>query len=498
MSDLSPFLSTSQHCYTRDDLFRYAYGLRETIGDTSGNVALLTNDKTKAILIIASAWINGITFVPIPGDLRGRALRDYLTGTGAEILIGDDDPEIAGAIQTIRFLPLESIKTAQIPAINIPIDDDQVFGIFSTSGSSGRQKLVPLKRRQMLSAAASTALMNPVRKGEYWLHCLPLHHIGGYSIVLRALLNGFGVFSTASFSSEEVSALLAHNRAVTAASLVSTQLFRLLDEADFSVHPAFRFALVGGGPVPDVVRTRATDRLPVIYSYGMTETCAQIITTAGSSGFPKGTSGRVIPANTVSIRNEMGDELPAGQSGLICLKGPQVFDGYLDPGFHGRDRGFSDNNAGKPNESGAPVRAIPASELLFDKSAINEGWFNTGDYGRIDEDGFVFIESRRDDRIVTGGENVDPEEVEQELLNLPGILEAAVIGLPDDYWGQVVTAVIVPSPEHQPDLSRLRKMLEKRLAGYKLPRRLEITGSLPRTELGKIKRNRLRELFGAL
>jgi O-succinylbenzoic acid--CoA ligase len=310
-------------------------------------------------------------------------------------------------------------------------DPESVYAILSTSGTSGVPKRVPLKRRQMIAATSAAAALRP-GPGGAWLLPLPLSHIGGIAVVLRSLLFGTSVrIGDAD--------LIGSDPRVETASMVATQLHRLLSDPDFRCHPGFRRILLGGGRIPEPMLQTCRERgIPVVPSFGMTETNAQIIGVPPAlwRDVPPHSCGRVLAPNEARIRN-----------GILQVKGPQL----PDP----------------------------------------ERWFDTGDHARMDADGWITIETRRTDRIVTGGENVDPEGVEDALRALPGIRDAAVIGLPDDEWGQIVAAVIV-ADEGRTDESVIRQ-LKAVLPAHQVPKRIIRADSLPKTENGKLRRAELRD-----
>lgn len=310
-------------------------------------------------------------------------------------------------------------------------DPESVYAILSTSGTSGVPKRVPLKRRQMIAATSAAAALRP-GPGGAWLLPLPLSHIGGIAVVLRSLLFGTSVrIGDAD--------LIGSDPRVETASLVSTQLHRLLSDPDFRCHPGFRRILLGGGRIPEPLLRACRERgIPVVPSFGMTETNAQIIGVPPAQwrSAPVHSCGKALPPNEARIRN-----------GILQVKGPQL----SDP----------------------------------------ERWFDTGDHARMDADGWITIETRRTDRIVTGGENVDPEGVEDALRAIPGISDAAVVGLPDDEWGQIVAAVVVTSGILRDD--EIRDLLRTALPPYAVPKRVIRMESLPRTGNGKLKRAELRD-----
>jgi o-succinylbenzoate---CoA ligase len=256
------------------------------------------------------------------------------------------------------------------------VDPDEVFAVIHTSGTTGRPKPVELTYGNFYASAAANAANLGVEPNDRWLCCMPLFHVGGLSILTRSAINQTEAVIHEGFDVENVKHALADER-ITLVSLVATQLRRLLD-AGLREAPALRAVLVGGGPVPaDLLQSD----LPVIPTYGMTETCSQVWT------------GKPLP----------GAEIVNGPGGELLIKGPMV----------------------------AP------------KAISDDGWLHTGDRGHIDDQGNLTVEGRIADTIVTGGENVAAVEVEEALLGHPAVTDAAVVGRPDPEWGQAVHAFVV-------------------------------------------------------
>jgi o-succinylbenzoate---CoA ligase len=517
------FLSDGENNFTFSDLYQSAASMRHAAEGTTGPYGLLTEDKKFAVLMIAAAWLTGKTIVPLPATQSVDELHERIGLSGIKSIISAPVEKVGSALHGVKSIEISYSEPGSNRFEHQITDENNVFAIMFTSGTAGKPKAVPLLRRQMISAANSSKVIFEMLPDELWLHCLPLHHIGGVGIILRSVLYGSGMYLTPGFDVHSVAKLISGNTKIKAASLVPTMLKRLLDLPDFTPHTGFRAALIGGGPSSPELQSRVTGKIPAVFSYGMTETCAQIASTSLERGSPNSTSlqsynatpgihpvidtnshsfelfagstgdpesaetpasqsklsgstkqtvqelktvsslaGKLFPPNKIKIIGPSGENLPIGQSGIICLMGPQVFEGYLH-----------------------------STESCF----THDGWFVTGDHGFLDEQGFLFLESRRDDRIVTGGENVDPAEVESALMQLPEIREAAVIGLPDDHWGQIVTAIIVPEPDVNCSLDVVRNRLRTKLATYKIPRQIKIVSELPRTELGKIKKALLRDLL---
>ncbi|HEX4731405.1 MAG TPA: o-succinylbenzoate--CoA ligase [Solirubrobacterales bacterium] len=319
-------------------------------------------------------------------------------------------------------------------------DTDDVCAYVLTSGSSGTPKPIGLTYGNFLWSAMGGAFNIGVDPADRWLCCVPLSHIAGLSIVVRSAIYGTTAVVHDGFDVDRVAAAL-REEPITVVSLVTTMLKRLLDaDADLS---GPRAILVGGGPVPASMLGEAIERgATVVQTYGLTETCSQVTTLAPEDALRKlGSAGRPLLSSHVRIRD-----------GEILVQGPTV----------------------------APGR--------YDES----GWLHTGDLGHIDDEGFLYVQDRIDDMIVTGGENVVPSEVEEVLLTHPAVVEAAVVGREDPEWQQAVTAVVVLAPDAEVTTDELRHHCAATLAGYKVPKRVELAAALPRTPSGKLMRRALR------
>lgn len=468
------FLQSEKNLFTYSDLASFVHRINDIEeirnSDSGKPIALFTHTNDELILTIAALWLLNKPFVPLSPKLTDREIANYLKQLKPALVLTDE-------INLSRIRDLES-KVLLVPKFereyhpkhdiaSHSYDEHSVFGYFFTSGTTGTPKIVPLKRRQLYSAARSSALNFRPDKNGLWLLCMPLNHIGGISVILRSLVYGSGIYRTDDFNESTIRALLSENRHIEVASLVPTMLQRLLKKKTFHTHPDFKVILLGGSAISTHLLEESFQRnIPAIPSFGMTETCAQIIAVSLNhrNENPVGSSGTIFQGNEVEIRDEHGSILKSNERGSIWLRGPQVFDGYHN----------ENDNTGK-----------------FDA----DGWFNTGDYGSVDENGNIFVYSRQKDLIVTGGENVSPAEVELYLEQLSGVDEAAVVGWPDEEWGHIVTAIIVPQKDARITLDDIRKELRGNLSGFKLPRKLVITERLPRTASGKIVRNKLPDII---
>lgn len=464
------FLATEKRVYTYRDLIGYARKLEAIFtGKHHSKIVLSAELTDTVVLAVASCWLLEIPVIPISPDTDDSEWKRILQDLQPDVLVSDPASSLSVTNTGISHLTLpsaDSITSDSLPLSDFLTNPEHLFGFFLTSGTSGPSKIVPVKRRQFLWAAEGSAKNIKPEPGELWLLSLPLYHVGGISIILRSLLYGSGIFLLRAFKPDIIRNLLTFDKRIRYCSLVPTMLRRILSDPGFRPHNDFKICLLGGGPMSvDLVRAALDHQMVAATSFGMTETAAQIAARVYPlSEMPTDLSaGKLFPPNKVELRDIQGHHLSAGKEGILWISGPQVFDGYLN------DR-------------------LNAS--YFD----SEGWFCTGDHARIHPDGEIEILMRRTDRIVTGGENVNPIEVEQVLLEHPDIVESAVFGLPDDEWGQRVVALVVRGSDNAlvPDLS---EYLASHLRGYKIPKEIIFVSDLPYTRTGKLDRSRLPEWF---
>lgn len=441
-------------------------------------VGFLAPSSDTLIFAIAACWNLGIPFVSFDTkatseelDLQLEQVDPGLVFVGKELQSKINHPDAIDIKQLDikRSLEIDVVLGFEAKNFNPKTDPDNIFGYFFTSGTTtGTPKIVPLKRRQMLFAAKASAENFKPRKNHFWLLCLPLNHIGGISIILRSLLYGSAIFRMKSFHPKMITTFLTENKLFQAASLVPTMLNRLLERSGFFVHQNFKAILLGGGPIDtELIKECRNKGIPLVPSYGMTETCAQIaanpiLKPSGTYG-PLKSVGTVFEPNRIQIRDENNEAVSINTAGEIWINGPQVFDGYLN----------LDN------------------EAFFDA----DGWYRTGDFGYFNAKKQLFIDSRRSDRIITGGENVSPFEVESKLNELTDIDESAVFGIPDKEWGQKVVAAVVTEKGKSINPITIQEDLKQILADYKVPKEIIQVEELPKTRTDKVIRSKLPELF---
>jgi len=339
--------------------------------------------------------------------------------------------------------------SAAAPEVGSVHDLDAVAAVIHTSGTTGTAKAVELTFGNWLWSALGSATALGLDPRERWLCTLPLAHVGGLSILVRSAIYATTAVVHERFDTEAVLGALGEG-GITVASLVATTLGRLLD-AGVRDPGSLRCALVGGGPVAPALLERAREAgVVVCQTYGLTEACSQVTTAPPSA--PGGPAGSRAGADPGAGPPLFCTRVGIAPDGEILVRGPTVGPGTLAP----------------------------------------DGWLHTGDLGEIDGGGCLHVTGRREDTIVSGGENVSPREVEEVLEEHHAVAEAAVVGRADPEWGEAVTAIVVLRHGARLEPEELRRLAAARLAPFKVPKAFVFTdGPLPRTPSGKLLRREL-------
>jgi O-succinylbenzoic acid--CoA ligase len=435
--------------------------------------------RPAAVRTIHAAIRLGAVVVPLGPtlavpELAARLERAGVTTVVCDASTADDALAAVDAAADGTAVPVASVDDpasdrvvalgARTPDAVVPHDWplDATVLIPFTSGTTGAPKGVRLTLQNLLASAVASVFRLGLRRDETWHVALPLHHVGGFSPVFRMPLYGMTVVLRESFDAEAVAADL-RRYDVTATSLVPTTLSRLLDATTGDLSSSLRAVLLGGAPATESLLDRSAGRsIPVFPTYGMTETASQIATaTPAEARANPGTVGRPLFWTDLSVRDDEGDERPPGETGELVVAGPTVSPGYLDDSATA--------------------------------AAFGDDGLRTGDVGYRDERGLFWIVGRTDDRIVTGGENVAPAAVVDALREHPDVADAAVVGLPDEEWGERVAALVVPSEGADTSASALDEHCRERLADYEVPRTIRFAESIPRTDSGTVDRSAVRE-----
>jgi acyl-CoA synthetase (AMP-forming)/AMP-acid ligase II len=486
-------VGTTGAAVTAEELRRRAQAgalvLRERLprGPEAGALIYLATNGTAFPVAMFSAAYAGVPLVPLNYRLGAAQLSDLLgRHPNALVIAAPSAHDVVDAAGLPRVSPAQWMELSAVEAGEAVPDQDgeSPAVIIYTSGTTSAPKGVLLRHQNLVSYVIGTVEYMSAGPGDVALVCVPPYHIAA---VANCVTNLYAGRRTVVLDHFDAGDWLATVRAeqVTNALVVPTMLARIVEycvdrsgTCETSV-PSLRTLAYGGAPMPARIIEQALGMWPevgFVNAYGLTETSSTVAVlgpedhrAALASSDPAirarlGSAGRVIPTVDLVILDSRGNELPAGAVGRICLRGEQVSAEYAGIG-----------------------RAVDAN-----------GYFDTRDEGFLDEDGFLFIGGRVDDTIIRGGENIAPAEIEAVLMEDPSVGDAAVIGVPDDEWGQRIEAVVVPVPGSSVDPDALRALVRARLRGSKTPDRVHVLEELPRTETGKLIRRQVRGLLPAL
>jgi fatty-acyl-CoA synthase len=430
----------------------------------------------------------GAIFVPLNYRLSGPELSYIINDAGVHTLVVDAPHR--PVIDTVRAeLPCRRFFSADqtdgdwmsVPDLiaahepsreGVKVAEDEVAIIMYTSGTTGRPKGAMLTHGNIWWNNVNVLHAYDVRESDVSLLVAPLFHIGGLNVnSLVIWQKGGHVVLHRNFDPkrclEDIPAYRVSTMFAVPAMLLFLSQHREFASADLS---RLRTVLCGGAPVPEpLMRLYAERGIPINQGYGLTETAPFVTFLAPEWGMEKlGSAGKPPMFSEVRLVDANGRDVGEPRvNGEVITSGPNIMKGYW-------------------NNPEATAAAIDA-----------EGWFHTGDVGFFDADGFLYIADRLKDMVISGGENVYPAEVESVLYDHPAVAEIAVIGLPDEQWGEAVVAVAALKRGANLELEELRTFATERLARYKLPRRLEIVDALPRNPAGKVLKFELRAKFGA-
>lgn len=376
------------------------------------------------------------------------------------------EPPVEGGARSLDWQRLLSGVEPVLRDEAVSLDDPCL--IMYTSGTTGRPKGATLTHANMTWSCLNQVMGFDFTPDERTLGLAPLFHIGGLNGTLNpTLLRGGCVVLLRGFDPQAALRVIVEQR-VTSFFAVPTMLDALSRQPDFDAVDLSALRTVGaaGAPLPlPLLRTWLDRGITVQQAYGMTESAPSGTVLDSADAVAKvGSAGRAQFFVDVRVVRGDGTECAPGEIGEVVLSGPNIMAGYWND----------------PEATAA---------------AVVDGWYHSGDAGTMDEDGYLHIRDRYQDMIISGGENVYPAEVESALLELPEVLEAAVIGVPDPRWGEVGLAVVVPAPGPAVDPEGIRTALRARLAGFKVPHRVEFTAELPKTATGKIRKPELRARY---
>ncbi|WP_226482711.1 class I adenylate-forming enzyme family protein [Natrinema amylolyticum] len=458
---------------------RVANGLADLGVRAGDTVALYMKNNVETLECFVGAMLIGARPVPVNHRFKGQEVSYVLDDSGPEVAILDAfGADTIGDIHDDPIVPVETflsvdedppafassyeafLENASADAVDVVPDRQDQAALMYTSGTTGRPKGCRFTHDNLLTLAADGVYEGDyLEPGNRHLIVTPLFHVGAFVPFITNLYVGGTTIVTDGFDPERVLTLL-EEESINSSYFVPTQSRMLLSVDDVADYDLSAFESYGTGAAPssadlkrEIIETFDTD---LVESFGQTEAMATRLP-------PERTLEKADSVGRPSLNLEMkvvddaGNRLPRGEIGRAAYKGPSVFDGY-----HNMPEKTDD---------------------VYDE----DGWFVSDDLIKRDEEGFVYFVGRADDMIVSGGENVHPAEVEEVIHEHPAVNEVAVVGVPDERWGERVKAVVVPEDDATDlEADDIASHVEERVAGYKKPREVEFRSELPRNPTGKV------------
>ncbi|KPI06454.1 o-succinylbenzoate--CoA ligase [Actinobacteria bacterium OK074] len=428
-------------------------------------VALRLTNRVEFVLLLFAAWRLGATITPVNPSMTDIEVARQLTDSGARLLVSEDgEAAVADGTAVLAVGELHDDTAAEPDEAPLP-DPSALALLIYTSGTTGVPKGVMLDHANIDAMADMGRRALEVGPADRCLLILPLFHVNGIVVsTLVPLLAGASLTIADRFNPQTFFDVVERERP-TFFSAVPT-IYSMLAALPDQVRPdtsSLRFGVCGAAPASAELLTRFEARygFPLVEGYGLSEgTCGSTINPVAG---PRraGTVGLPFPGQEIRIVDADGSEVPPGVEGEVVVRGPNVMRGYL----------------GRPEETA---------------KVIVDGRLHTGDVGRLDADGYLTLVGRSKDMIIRGGENIYPKEIEDVLVGDPSVLEAAVIGVPDEKWGEVVVAYVQPRPGSTVDPSALQSLCARSLTGFKRPTAFFVVDAIPKNPVGKIDKVSLR------
>lgn len=434
--------------------------------DEGDNVAIISENHPDFILLVFALWKIKAVPVPINVKLLSKEIEEQIKFADCRFVLVNKNISVSLNHISIKDRIISFPFNAE-PSENTPgkkFNENDTALILFTSGSSGRSKAVMLSFTNLINSNSIGNQILKQNKNDRWLASLPFYHIGGFSIIIRTFLTGSSVIIPDSLRNEDLIKAI-KKYTPTLASFVSTQLQRLL-EKNIEPNKELKNVLIGGGFTSDKLSIEAIKKgWKITKVYGSTEVSSFVSAISVKEILKKPSScGKALTPNEILVINEKKENVPANTRGEIIVKSPSVTKGYYK----------------NPKETG--------------RKLINHFYY-TGDIGYLDNEGYLFVEARREDLIISGGENIIPKEVESAILIHPSIEDVFVFGLDDYEWGQEAAAAVVLKKNEEINSDELKKFLKNKLAGYKIPRKIFFIDEIPKTFLGKVQKEKLLKLI---
>jgi malonyl-CoA/methylmalonyl-CoA synthetase len=448
-------------------------------------VAVQVEKSVEAMMLYLATLRAGYVFLPLNTAYQSAEIEYFIGNAEPSVVVCASKnfgwvSKIAFKAGTQNVFTLDDDRTGSLLARAAHCSDqhevvqrgaDDLAAILYTSGTTGRSKGAMLSHGNMLSNALVlkdywgwTATGGPEGRGDVLIHALPIFHVHGLFVAIHgALINGSKMIWLSKFDPKLVVQKLPE---ATVFMGVPTLYVRLLAEPGLNREACRNMRLFVAGSAPLLIETftewQERTGHTILERYGMSETA--MLTSNPYSGERRGgTVGFALPGVSLRVQDDDGQPLPTGEIGGIQVKGPNIFKGYWR----------------MPEKTKEEFTA--------------DGYFKTGDVGKIDERGYITIVGRSKDLIISGGYNVYPAEIEGYINDMPGVAESAVVGVPHPDFGEVGVAIVVARPGSMLDADRIVADLKARLANFKIPKRCFIVSDLPRNTMGKVQKNLLRE-----
>ncbi|MBQ9056466.1 AMP-binding protein [Rhodococcus sp. (in: high G+C Gram-positive bacteria)] len=428
-------------------------------------IALRLTNRVEFVVLLFAAWRVGAAVTPVNPALTPPEVARQLDDSATKLLVIENNSAGVAGVASIEISDLRYNLTAKE---DLPDEDPAALALLVyTSGTTGTPKGVMLDHANLDAMTEMGREALQLDSTDKCLLILPLFHVNGIVVsILSPLLAGACVTIAERFNPRTFLDTVEKEQPTffSAVPTIYSMLASLPDEVQPDTS-SVRFAVCGAAPASADLLTRFEDRFgfPLVEGYGLSEaTCGSTINPVAGQRKP-GTVGLPFPGQEIQILDPRGDPLPQGANGDIVVRGANVMRGYL----------------GRPDDTAATVV---------------DGWLRTGDVGHLDEDGYLVLVGRSKEMIIRGGENIYPKEIEDVLASDPTILDAAVIGIPDATWGEIVVAYVEPRPGATVDLGALKTLCQQNLSGYKRPKDIHILKTLPKNAVGKLDKNALRTI----
>lgn len=449
-SDLSKVISKTAQYYLENGV------------KPKNNIAIIGYNSIEYVIAIYSLWKLGAIPVPINTRLKDNEIKTIINSSNCDIIILDEN--FSNTLLGLNSIKMLIKSDGEECNISNKAKPDDVAVIIHTSGSSGTPKGVEITNNNLYQSYLVAAQAFNFSSKDTFLASLPFYHIGGFSIINRALLSGGSLVLPKSLKQEDIAnSLKKHNPTIV--SFVPTMLKRFI-EKEVDPNKDLRFLFLGGGPSSDeLINSASKNQWPIVKVYGSSETTAMI--TACSDDELKmnpSSAGKPFDGIEIKILDEAKSYVDNNVVGEIAIKSPTIARGYLN-----------------------------------DSKIWNEKFYNdfylSGDYGYLDENGLLFVVARRTDLILSGGENISPREIESYLNEHSEITDSFVFPIDDSEWGQIPVAIVVTKENSTLTKDDVINYIKSKISSYKIPKQILILDKIPKTELGKVNIDEVRALY---